>query len=132
MKLNYNALGMLDFDAKKRSQVVRDFTTGWGFLGRWLRVVAVDASRTRHGWHVRLYFANSIPDLILVCIQLTLGSDRKRELLNFRRVVNGEPCWNRLSACKTHIRRNGATEIISEEIFDGELTEKLARIVRGN
>jgi len=44
-------------------------------------------------WHIYIW-VESIAELWLPMIQLLLGSDWKRELLNFERVVNGEKDWN--------------------------------------
>jgi len=44
-------------------------------------------------WHVYIW-VESVAEIYLPFIQLLMGSDYKRELLNFERIYNGEKDWN--------------------------------------
>ncbi len=58
---------------------------------------AVDVRKTSHsnGYHIRLFVKNKIPPLYLVMVQLSLGSDPKRDCLNFRRIIELKlKVWN--------------------------------------
>lgn len=84
----------LDIDTKKyghrRMEVVLDklgemnlkFTKGEVYFQK--------LSKT---WHIYIW-VDSIAEIYLPMVQLLLGSDYKRELLNFERVVKGEKDWN--------------------------------------
>lgn len=46
------------------------------------------------GYHIRITVLDELSDLELVIIQLLMGSDPKREALNYLRVRDNEPNWN--------------------------------------
>lgn len=58
--------------------------------------------RTERGWHLVIRFAREFTSGELVALQLALGSDRKRERYNLRRVICGAaPAkWNLLFTAK--------------------------------
>jgi hypothetical protein len=49
--------------------------------------------KSPHGWHIYIW-TDSITETYLPLVQVLLGSDWKRELLNFERVMKDEPGWN--------------------------------------
>lgn len=53
-----------------------------------VRVVWVCLTRSRHGWHVVVYLANSYPLAERIGLQLLCQSDRAREIFNLRRAIS--------------------------------------------
>lgn len=69
---------------------------------------------TRKGYHLYLNFEQTKFDAIeIVMMQLALGSDKKRELFNYKRIKEKNvPFWNVLFNVKLHVGK-----IISREEF---------------
>jgi hypothetical protein len=70
--------------------------------------------KSPHGYHVYIW-TESIAETYLPCVQVLMGSDWKRELLNFERVLKDEPGWNVLFQEK--------------EKFDKDKTATLRRVL---
>lgn len=60
---------------------------------RWLRI-----DRTRHGWHVVIHWNIRLEPAEQVALQLALGSDRRRECLNLKRVLSLNRHWSKTGA----------------------------------
>lgn len=85
-----------------------------------LNVLGVQVHRTKKGYHVRISIRN--PELCepeIVLIQSLMGSDQKRECLNYMRVLQCVKHWNVLFKSKENVRG----KILSKEIFDSILTD---------
>jgi|SRR5208282_2680686 len=66
----------------------------WPEFGE-LDVRKVEVRKTVRGYHVVLFVRNKIPSLYLIIVQLSLGSDPKRECVNLRRIVElNLKIWN--------------------------------------
>ena len=93
-KINTCTVIKLDIDTKKygrlRMESVIEKLRAMGIKFTKGEVYFQKKSRT---WHIYLW-VGSIAEIWLPMVQLLLGSDWNRELLNFERVVNGEKDWN--------------------------------------
>jgi hypothetical protein len=49
--------------------------------------VWIESTRTRRGWHLRVYLDDRLTPAELVAFQAVCGSDRRREMLNLMRVL---------------------------------------------
>lgn len=49
----------------------------------------IRTDRTNRGWHVVIPIPNNMPPLEVICLQAILGSDRKREAMNYMRLKQG-------------------------------------------
>lgn len=91
------------------------------------RVTRVMGLKTRRGLHIRLWMFGTgfaeMPPYTVLRVQAMMGDDPMRSRFNRRRVVRHEQGWNVLWNQKW---RNG--KLVSEEVFDVELTKKLERI----
>lgn len=125
---------MLDFDNYSRTGLLRFIQSHWPFLFRFhwpvfgkLRVQRVDAAKTRHGYHVRIRVKNKIPKRELNFLQLTLGSDYRRECMNLRRIISCKQMksWNVLYRLKF----NSRGDIISQETADIRLARKVRNLI---
>jgi hypothetical protein len=88
-----------DFDQDYPPRLV----TIWRTLAQvGIRPRFVRYDRTAHGWHVIVRFRRGFTSGELVALQMALGSDRKRERYNLRRVICGARPrdWNLLFANK--------------------------------
>jgi hypothetical protein len=131
---------LLDYDLTP-SEVIRLFEERWGFNSkfRWpkigrLRVKEAQAWRTTRGCHIRLRLRNHVPDLLLILIQNLMGSDFRREALNFRRLVELDDFkndWNLLFFEKWKPRPDGY-DVISQERPDRGLTRRIEHIIKRN
>lgn len=79
--------------------------------------------KTKNGFHVYLYFKENLSDWQVLALQAILGSDWKREAINFRRLRQGSlKNWNVLFSEKIDLVSG---EILSKE----EETDKKTKIV---
>lgn len=95
--MTYPVLLMLDFDSY---EAYREFPMRARFLARWLdlplSLFRIKRRRTARGWHVVVYAAADSDTLAshwsqprnIVIAQVILGSDWKREIFNFVRVLH--------------------------------------------
>lgn len=92
-----------------------------------LTYTKVQVFETKHGYHIYLHMKipKQICDLYLPCIQSLMGSDYKREALNFTRVLAGEQNWNVLFKEKHKGRK-----IVSKEIFKRKETNILKEMLK--
>ena len=97
----------IDIDKKDKREFMERFTAFYRYFKP--RVVSYDIRETRKGYHVRLTvdFPFDFNDVDIVFLQLLLGSDWKRELLNYFRIKNKISSWNVLFNKKFRIRING-------------------------
>lgn len=51
--------------------------------------------RTKRGWHVVIEWDRAFPPVALVALQAILGSDSRREALNFMRALSLDGCRDR-------------------------------------
>lgn len=59
-----------------------------------LRLMRID--RTQHGWHVVLWLKEPLEDWATLALQAILGSDPRREAMNFARLLAGpKDDWER-------------------------------------
>lgn len=76
-------------------------------------------ARTRHGYHLNLFFLKALNDKELCFIQCAMGSDYARECLNWRRITKGSVWqkrnWNVLFKSKYIVDRNGKRSLASKE-----------------
>jgi len=97
----------IDIDKKDK----RDFMRRYQALYRYFRFNLVDyeIAETRKGYHIRLIidFPFKVTSEEIVLLQLLLGSDWKREMLNYLRVKNGIEDWNKLFNVKYRIYKKG-------------------------
>ena len=92
-----------------------------------LRVISVRVAKTWHGWHVVVCVANKIPPEDLTFLQLSLGSNVAREMLNRRRIITcNQKNWNLLYPYKI----SAAGDIVSEERPDVRLSRKVAALIK--
>jgi hypothetical protein len=128
-------LGDYDYRAEK---AVEMFSKRWPFVSkfRWPRVgrlkgkvKRVEVWRTCHGLHIYVYLKVILPDLLLNVIQYALGSDFRREALNFGRIMEDTKNDANLLYCEKWAARRDGYEIRSRETFDRRLTRKLHGIV---
>ncbi len=126
----------LDYDNCSRTSLLRMIEAHWRFLFRFgwpifgrLRVQAVGARSTRHGYHVRIFVKNKIPPRELNFLQLALGSDYRRECLNLRRIIacRQMKSWNVLYEFKF----NNQGDITSREKPEPRLSKKITELIRG-
>lgn len=102
----------IDIDKKDKREFMERFTAFYRYFKP--KVVSYDIRETRKGYHVRLIvdFPFRYSDVDIVFLQLLLGSDWKRELLNYFRVKNGIPKWNVLFNKKFRVKvENGKITI---------------------
>jgi hypothetical protein len=124
-----------DYTAEKAFDV---FSQRWRFVSKFHwpqvgqlkgKVERVEVRRTYHGVHIYVYPKVKLPEMLLVLIQYALGSDFRREALNFGRIMeNTKNDSNLLYTEKWAARRNGY-EILSQEKLDRRLTRKLHRVI---
>lgn len=88
-------LTLCDFDSQWRAPThfiirIARMVQAWPI---WIR-----EDRTRHGWHMLIYWNRSFKPIEQVAIQCVLGSDRQRESYNLARVMSGKKSkrWNLL------------------------------------
>lgn len=124
-----------DFDAEKAVEV---FSKRWPFVSkfRWPKagrlkgkVKRVEVRRTFHGVHIYVYLKMMLPDLLLIIIQYALGSDFRREALNFGRIMDETRNDANLLYREKWAARHDGYEIRSREKLDRRLTRKLHRII---
>jgi len=85
-----------------------------------INVIDVQVHRTVKGYHMRILIDNpELCDPEIVLIQCLMGSDKKRECLNYLRVLNNTKHWNVLFKTKEDMNGN----FLSGEVLDGNLTE---------
>jgi len=102
----------IDIDKKDKREFMERFTAFYRYFKP--KVISYDIKETKKGYHVRLSidFPFDYRDEDIVFIQLLLGSDWKRELLNYFRVKNGISKWNVLFNKKFRIKiENGKIKI---------------------
>lgn len=83
-------------------------------VARTLRIgmMYVSIYQTERGYHIYVNFHEKISDAGIVVLQLYLGSDRERELLNYGRIVRNVKEWNVLFTLK-RVNEN----VVSREKF---------------
>jgi len=75
-----------DFDQEHPPRLL----TIWRTLAQLaIRPQVIRYDRTARGWHVLIKFRKGFTSGELVALQMALGSDRKRERYNLRRVICG-------------------------------------------
>jgi hypothetical protein len=123
---------MLDFDHYTRPQLLHYISRRWGFVFRFpfipfgqLCVQSIDVRRTRHGFHIRIFVENKIPPMQGVLLQLALGSDYRRECLNYNRIASSLESWNVLFYQKF----DSVGRILSEERPDPQLSRTIAKLI---
>lgn len=121
--MKYRVLLMLDFDSY---EAYREFPMRARFLARWLdlplTLFRIHRRRTARGWHVVVYAAADLwedtwpgsrpqPRNIVIA-QAILGSDWKREIFNFVRVLHlheAPKSWQKTGRWNTlYTRKMGA------------------------
>jgi hypothetical protein len=87
----YKGLLKIDVDHKKIFKRTYDLIEYFG-----LKVVEVKKSPGKKGWHLKLKIERPITELEAILLQLMLGSDKKRETLNYIRWLKGADLkkWN--------------------------------------
>lgn len=110
----------LDFDFRSKRQLIRQMKSRL-FLFSFFRLdpLAVEAARTKRGWHIRLAAPETLRNEDISFIQLAFGSDYVRECLNWRRLKWGIKEWNILF---TEKHRDGK---ITRETDDWPFTAQL-------
>jgi len=89
-----------------------------------LKVIDAFVHKTTNGYHVRLYVTEpDICDAEVVLFQTLMGSDLKREVFNYLRVLNDKANWNVLFEHK----ENSKGIIISKENMDKRMTKILRK-----
>jgi hypothetical protein len=132
-KLKFTDELMLDFDQKHKSKRMDIKRIGWIVRFCRLTVEDVKAWRTANGIHVRIQLKEKLHPLIAVLIQSLMGDDYARCAYNACRVLNltvnpdkysdtAHETWNVL-----YYKKLFEGEVVSQEKFDGKLTEKLRR-----
>jgi len=96
----------LDIDRRCKLLEIQERIDTVMFLTK-IRVSRIRALHTRKGWHVYIDLTNKLSDMEVVALQAILGSDWKREALNWRRAHRKE-CknWNVLFFEKRDILTN--------------------------
>lgn len=51
-------------------------------------------NRSNNGFHVRITVKEDLPDEMTVVVQLLMGSDYQREMINYRRIREDVKNWN--------------------------------------
>jgi len=94
----------IDIDKKDKREFMERFTAFYRYFKA--EVISYDVKETRKGYHIRLIinFPFEYDDVDVVFMQLLLGSDWKRELLNYFRVKNGISRWNVLFNKKFRVK----------------------------
>jgi len=97
----------IDIDKKDKREFMCRFTAFYRYFKP--KVISYDIKETRKGYHVRLTidFPFDFSDVDIAFLQLLLGSDWKRELLNYFRIKNKISRWNVLFSKKFRIRVDG-------------------------
>ena len=125
----------IDYDNYSPQQLLGLIWSRWGFLFRFrwpgfgrLHVRDVDVRKTKHGYHVRIFVKNKIPNRELNFLQLSLDSDYRRECMNLRRIiaVKRMRSWNTLY----HYKFNGRGHLTSHETSDARLAKKIAGLIK--
>ena len=85
--------------------------------------------RTKKGHHIYLEVTNDLNDEFICFLQCAMGSDYRRECLNWRRIKFGEQwqkdTWNVLFAKKYYVDTKGNMTLASEEIeIDNEILRR--------
>lgn len=70
-----------------------------------------EEKKTRHGCHIRLWMSKKFENKDIVFFQLLLGSDWRREMFNYYRVLKNVKHWNVLFKRKYDSHMN----LLSEE-----------------
>jgi len=98
----------IDIDKKDKRDFMRRFTAFYRYFKP--KIISYDIKETRKGYHVRLEldFSFDFNDVDIVFLQLLMGSDWKRELLNYFRIKNKISSWNVLFNKKFRIRIDGS------------------------
>jgi hypothetical protein len=117
---------MLDFDKKLKKQDIKDFITSLKSLSylmdiKYKSIIVYD---TMKGHHIYITVENDLSDLDIVFLQLYLGSDKKRELLNYRRVKNDDKNFNVLFEKKYTVQNDKIT-LTSYEVKNQRLTDMI-------
>jgi hypothetical protein len=97
------------------------------YLG--LRVEKCQVHHTTNGFHVRLVCENEVDDVKGVLMQALLGSDYRRELCNLFKVERGSKKFNLLFKEKWGFDKLGRQYSLSKEKYDGELSEKVLKLI---
>jgi len=118
----------LDLDGKYGLSTFLDRVWILKYLG--IKVVNVRIHHTMNGFHARLVCDNDIDGVKAAFIQALLGSDYRRELCNLLRIERGSKDWNTLFKQKWKTDKLGSEVLISQEIYDGELSEKVRRAIQ--
>jgi hypothetical protein len=89
-------VGVFKIDVDKKE--LSEFKERYAMLCRYFKpkLISYDVKETRKGYHIRLIlsFPFKLSRYEFVLIQSLLGSDWKREMLNYFRVKNGLKDWN--------------------------------------
>jgi hypothetical protein len=117
----FRAILLLDFDTR---EAYREFPMRARFLARWLDIplssFRIRRRRTVRGWHVVVFLSRDFLDTNPLChepvnvvlAQLILGSDWRREIFNFVRVLHlkdAPESWQQLGRWNTlYTRKMGA------------------------
>jgi len=118
----------LDLDGKYGLSTFLERTWILKYLG--VKVVGVKIHHTMNGFHARLICDNRIDDVKAAFIQALLGSDYRRELSNLLKIERGSKNWNVLFKQKWKTDRLGNEVLVSKEIYDRELSEKVKRAIQ--
>jgi hypothetical protein len=116
----------MDYDGISFEDVKQIFQhRGW--IIRFFKMVYVDVSKTRKGYHVRIKIQKKLDDRDLLLLQILLGSDINREIYNFVRQQNGELLknWNRLYDKKHIILGTKIVEDIGEEKYSESMSKEV-------
>jgi len=111
----YTFLVDIDYKPKDLQKFVDEFVSKLEFVGDILRIYfdEVEVYETVKGIHIYIYASSErkISDGEIVVIQLALGSDYKRELFNWTRVIsNPKPKrWNVLFKSRERITEMSRT-----------------------
>lgn len=77
-------------------------------------VMSIRLFRTSRGYHIEVHIDMILDRTMIILIQALLGSDRWRELYNFRRVRLGRKNWNVLFEIKNGVKRKYEGELLPE------------------
>jgi hypothetical protein len=104
----------IDWDKEKGIPDLIDFENEVKTILRILNLKKAKYKRykTTNGYHIYLDLKKPMRDSYVVIIQCLLGSDKKREMFNFERVVNKQKYWNVLFGSKY---KGG--KLVSKETF---------------
>jgi len=118
LRMDYDGIS---FDAVKQIYQHR------GWIIRFFKLIYVDVSTTRKGYHVRIKIEKKLDDRDILLLQILLGSDINREIYNFVRQQNGELLknWNRMYTKKWIVLGTKIVEDIGEEKYSESMNKEV-------